>query len=471
MNNKAITFVKNFSYTLSSNLVSMLISTIVILVLPKLIGVEAYGYWQIYLFYTTYVGFLHFGWNDGIYLRYGGERYQDLNKRLFFSQFWMLIIFQLILGALVFLYSSIVHSDNKIFIFKATAVCMFLVNTRFFLMYVLQCTNRIKEYASINLLEKILYCLLIVLFLITGLRYFQLMVLADLAGKFVSLVYATYCCKEIVFRKINDFKLNFKETFENINIGIKLMFANTASLLILGVIRFGIEYSWGVKTFGKVSLSLSISNLTITLIAAVGVIMFPVLRRTERDKLPGIYKIFRMSLTYILLGSLIFYYPLNIVLLDWMPKYADSFKYLSIIFSLCVYEGRMELLVNTYLKTLRKEKLILFINAVSVIVSIVITFIVTLLLHNIILTVTSIVIIIAFRYTLAELFLFRLLHISLNNDIMLETILITIFILSGWFFTSFVGFITYTFVYIVYLLIKNKEIKLTFSQIKQLVTK
>lgn len=51
-----------------SNLVSLLVSTLVVFLIPKLIGVEDYGYWQLFLFYASYVGFLHFGWNDGISL-------------------------------------------------------------------------------------------------------------------------------------------------------------------------------------------------------------------------------------------------------------------------------------------------------------------------------------------------------------------------------------------------------------------
>ena len=53
--------------------------------MSKLIGVEKYGYWQLYLFYTSYVGFFQLGWNDGIYLRYGGEDYNNLDKGLFFA--------------------------------------------------------------------------------------------------------------------------------------------------------------------------------------------------------------------------------------------------------------------------------------------------------------------------------------------------------------------------------------------------
>ena len=47
------------------------------------------------------------------------------------------------------------------------------------------------------------------------------------------------------------------------------MFANIASMLIIGVVRFGIERSWDVETFGKVSLTLSASNLMMLFINAV----------------------------------------------------------------------------------------------------------------------------------------------------------------------------------------------------------
>ncbi|GER67954.1 hypothetical protein BpJC4_24250 [Weizmannia acidilactici] len=471
MNSKAFVFFKNLSYTLSSNLVSMIISTIVILVLPKLIGVEEYGYWQLYIFYSSYVGFLHFGWNDGIYLRYGGEKYKDLDKKTFFSQFWMLATFQLVFGTLIFLYGVFNQHTKNGFIFEATAICMLFVNLRYFLLYTLQCTNRIKEYAAITLFEKVLYCVLIILMLVSGFRNFEFMIWADLIGKLASLIYAAYFCKDIVFRHYKDFQINFRETFTNIDVGIKLMFSNIASMLILGIIRFGIQHTWGVKIFGKVSLSLSISNLTMTFITAVGVIMFPLLRRTEQSRLPNLFKTFRAVLTFVLLGCLILYYPLNVILLAWLPKYSESLKYLAIIFSLCVYAGRMELLVNTFLKTLRKERLILLINVISLLASLLITSIVALGLRNLILTVTSIVVLIAFRYTLAEILLSKLLHVTIKKEIFYETSLITLFIITGWFFSSITGFIIYSFFYLAYLILKNKELKLTLLQVRTLTEK
>lgn len=72
MDNSIKGFMKNFSYTLSSNFINLLVSAIVIFVVPKIINFEQYGYWQLFIFYSAYVPFLQFGWTDGIFLRYAG---------------------------------------------------------------------------------------------------------------------------------------------------------------------------------------------------------------------------------------------------------------------------------------------------------------------------------------------------------------------------------------------------------------
>jgi O-antigen/teichoic acid export membrane protein len=461
---------KNFSYTLSSNLISMIISTLVILIVPKLIGVEDYGYWQLYLFYSSYVGFLHFGWNDGIYLRYGGKEYSELNKSLFFSQFWMLVIFQILVGFLIIIFSNAFSTDpDKLFIIKMTTLCMLILNVRLMLIYVLESTNRIKEYARITLMEKVFYCCLILLFLLVGFREYKILIIADIIGKFITLGYAIYYCRDIVFNKISIFYFNIKETANNINVGIKLMFANIASMFIIGVVRFGIERTWDVSTFGKVSLTLSISNLLMLFINAVGIIMFPVLRRTNQERLPVIYSTLRTFLMVPLLGILLLYYPLEVILSAWLPQYTESLMYMVLLFPMCIYEGKMVLLINTYLKTMRKEKLMLSINIVSVLLSSFLTIIFTQIFMNLELIIVSIVILLAFRCILAEILLSRMLNVSVYKDIFLELLLSIIFILTGWFISSWFGIAIYCVTYALYLLIKRRDIRVTLINVKHLV--
>ena len=62
MNIKVKGIVKNLSASVVANGVNMLLSVLLVLVVPKAVGVLEYSYWQLYTFYASYVGFFHFGW-------------------------------------------------------------------------------------------------------------------------------------------------------------------------------------------------------------------------------------------------------------------------------------------------------------------------------------------------------------------------------------------------------------------------
>lgn len=472
MNSRAISFIKNFSYTLTSNLISLVVSILIILIIPKLIGIEEYGYWQLYLFYSSYVGFLHFGWNDGIYLRYGGKEYKSLDKKLFFSQFYMLLLFQLIIALIISIISVIfVENQSKFFIVQMTVFCMVIVNIRFNLMYLLQGTNRIKEYSQIIMLDRVLYIGLIIAFILIDITNYKLMVIFDITGKFFSLVYAMYCCRDIVFQRVSTFYFSFKETVINISVGIKLMFANIASMLIIGVVRFGIENSWDVATFGKVSLTLSISNFMLLFINAIGLIMFPILRRTDKNKLSGLYLTIREPLMFILFGVLILYYPIKSLISLWLPNYAESLKYMALLFPMVVYEGKIALLINTYLKVLRKEGILLRINVLSLSLSLILTFITTMLLTNLDFAILSIVILLAFKSIIAEITLSKFLTISIYKNFFFESIIIVVFILTSWLFNSWMTTLFYGIALLFYVFLKRKSIFKSLKIIKSITIK
>lgn len=470
MNSKAINIIRNFSYALSSNLVSLIVSTIVILIVPKLISVEEYGYWQLYLFYSSYIGFLHFGWNDGIYLRFGGAEYKNLDKRLFFSQFYMMVGLQLLIAIIMSITTILLFEDgDRRFIIWMIAICLLIVNVRQMLSLILQSTNRIKEYASVTMTGRIIYVLVIILLLVIGIRDYQLLIVSDLIGKLFSLSLAIYYCKDIVFRKVFSFYFSFRETVWNTKVGIKLMIANIASTLIIGVVRFGIEHSWDIETFGKVSLTLSVSGLMIVFINAIGIVIFPILRRTDDTKLSYIYVTIRDFLMMILLFFIIVYFPLKGFLSFWLPKYADSLMYMALIFPMIMYEGKTVLLLNTYFKTLRKEKLMLKINLFSLLISILITIVTTVLIKDLNLAVLSILVVMAFRCIIAEIILMRFLKINVYKDVILELLMSVIFIIMAWFMDIWVAVIGYSIAYIIYILIKRKDITNTIQHMRALM--
>lgn len=131
----------------------------------------------------------------------------------------------------------------------------------------------------------------------------------------------------------------------------------------------------------------------------------------------------------------------------------------------------MSLLINTYLKTLRKEKFILKVNLLSVVLSLITTIVTVFILKNLTLSVLSIVFLLAFRCIISELFLARYLNISVIKDISVENLLVVVFIYSGWVIQGSTGCIIYIVAFFLYLLYKKKEIYGTVNEIKTFVKK
>ena len=472
MNTKLRNILENITYTFTANILTMLISIIMTLILPKFLGVTDYSYYQLYIFFISYVGFFHFGWIDGIYLKIGGMEYNDLEKSNYVTQFWMLNVLEIIIAAIISIFALFtIKNIDKSFVLISTSVCGVITILRTYLLFILQSTNRIKEYAKYTRVDRFIYFALVIVFLFLGFKNYKIILYIDVFSKLVALVLCANKMKDIVFGKLNISKNTLLEIFENISIGIKLMLANIASTLIIGVVRFGIQKNWDIETFGKISLTLNISNLLMTFINAVAVIMFPLLRREEESNLPKIYVILRNTLMIFLYMMLIFYYPIKLILSTWLPQYADSLRYMALLFPICIYESKMSMLINTYLKSFRKEKSMLIINTISLILSLILTISSVFILNNLTLAILSIVFLLGFRCVIGELVLTKIMNILIYKDIILETVLTAIFIISSWFINNMFCSIIYTCFYSIYVFIKRKDIKRTILLFKKILRK
>ncbi|WP_149427884.1 hypothetical protein [Exiguobacterium acetylicum] len=458
MNQKVNLFIKKTSYALSSNVVSLFVSILTVLIFPKVLGIEGYSLFQLYIFYCSYVGIFHFGFNDGIYLRLGGQEYREIDKKEFHNQLIVLVLSQLFFGFILLIaLNSFYDEPNKKIIFLAVCISLVIVNIRVMLVYILQATNKIKEASVSILIDRTSFLLISSFFILFDLRSFKLFILFDLIGKILSLLYAALKTKNIVINKFNPTINTINEIKNNINSGIKMMIANFSNILIVGNIRFFIERLWSVAIFGQISLALSISNLIMVFINSLGIVIFPLLRKIDFKKLAVLYTNLRISLSLFLFVLLLFYYPSSYIFKLWLPNYKESFIYLSILFPIIVYEGRTGLLLNTFLKTIRKESQILKVNLLSVLISIAFALIFSFVFKNLTLLVLSITILLAIRSIILELTLSRILNLNFKKEILLELIIVVIFILSNALFIGYISFSLYLLSLVIYLLlIKHK---------------
>lgn len=453
--------IKNISYSFSANLISLLISVFMVMFVPKLLSVNDYGLWQLFLFYYSYLGFLHFGWEDGIYLRYAGKKFDELNRKTFAGQFYCIILLQIVLATVISIFGIVFveNPDKRLALVCAIWLAPF-VNFNNLCNFIMQITNRIKEYAKLLVTERMIFFLGVLLFLvILGLKQFRHMYAAQVFAAASMAVAGAYLCRCLLIPRFDSFASIRQEAYENISVGIKLMLANIASMLIIGIVRYGISIGWDVATFGKVSLTLGVSNFLMVFINSVSVVFFPIVKRMDEGQRASAYAVIRNMLDIILFAALIGYYPLKCILAWWLPKYADSLIYMSVLFPVCVFESKVTLLINTYLKSMRREFLMLEINVVSVVFSLIVTIVTVGIWHNLDAAVFSIVLAYAFRCMMAEYHVTKILGLNLRVEMLEDLLMCSIFIVSGWMFDRFLCMTLYSVAYVVFVLVHRKSLQ------------
>lgn len=428
--------------------------------------------WQLYLFYSSYTGFFPLGWIDGISLKYAGEEYDDIKKTSLGAQYWILFLTEFVSVIILLICTNIfVNSGIYRSVYIYSILSIIILVSRGFILIILQSANRIREYAALSRNDRFIYIFLLVISFFFNAKSFHILIGLDLLSKFIILLWGMYIIRDLLFKNIHLNNKIFGEIFENIRVGSSLMFSNIASMLISGIPRWFVERKWDVETFGKLSLTLNISNLFMVFMNAIGIVLFPILRRANQNKLSQIYRNIRSVFVPFTYCLLIFFFPIKFILEIWLPEYSESMSYMGILFPMIVYEGRVSLLINTFLKTIRKEKSILYINLLTLVVSVTASILSINVVGNLSLSVFCIMFTIFFRGFFLELLLFRELDISMNKIILIETLLTFIFVLCNSLLSEGASLLCYVVFLLMYLFYSRKNIWLGIQGIKYMLSK
>lgn len=453
------TFISNFVYSFGTQLVSIVVSMVMTLGIPRVLSIEDYGYWQLFIFYIGYIGFFQLGLSDGLYLRLGGSNFNALNKRIVKSELLYSMFFQLLIGILlvvyIYIYSDIESPRREILFYFS--VYLIIGNLYTWLGFILLATNNIKTYSKSVLIEKVLFILILGVLLFIKLITFHYLIIFYTLCKALSLLYLIYPFKSFRKVKVYDLKKSFTFIKNDISTGIILMLSNVVSTLILGIGRFAIDDKWDIITFGKVSLALSATFFFILLISQVSYSLFPLLRKIKYDKQKVILQYGSSLIGVLMLGFFILYYPLVYILNIWIPKYSDSLQYLIILLPICLYEGKMKMINTTYIKVLNKQKSLLIINFIVLTVSILLTVFSVYYLENIYALLFSMLFSLALRSIISQVYLFKIFNLKVDSQLFIEIVLSVVFIVSVLYMGSLYSFVIYSLCYVVYLFsIKSK---------------
>ncbi|WP_151035641.1 lipopolysaccharide biosynthesis protein [Bacillus wiedmannii] len=457
--------IKNIIYMLAAQGVSLSLSFLTAFILPMFLGVEQFGYWQIYLLYTAYVGIFCMGYNDGLYLRYGNYDYDELPFDLLRASIKPFLMMLFVLTCVIITVLVLGESSDKTFVFLMVASNIFIqgLNGTFTIVY--QFTNRIKLYSVSTVLNKILLLFIISSLLVMNINNYQVIIMADIAIKIVVLFFNIYFCKELLFGKTSSLISGFLEMKENMQVGISLMVANLMGMLIFGIGNFLVERFLRVQEYGMYAFAISSTNLTILFISSISLALYPMLKRLSEKSISYYYEKINIILCTLIFGMLFLYFPIYWVVEHIMTEYRPILSYLYFLFPIVVTQGKIQLLVNTYYKILREEKAMLKANISSVIVFLIIGVPAFFVFRSVTWIAVCTLITMVWRCYASEIYLKKKLGIKEFKNIFLELTIIALFIIFARFEHIILGMLCHLAVVCLYFFIHFNVIKSYFIKI------
>lgn len=467
MGNKKI-FIRNVLFAFMAQGISLLLSILMSLIVPKILNVEQYAYWQLFIFYIGYVGFSHLGLTDGVYLKIGGKNYRDLEYSLYKSQLVLSLLFQIMVAvSLMAVVRHLQIEPRRLLVIAMALLYMLVFNAAGYFGYVFQAVNKTHTYSMSIIVDRAIFIVAVLAACLVADTNYLYFILFYILSKTIALGYCLWRGWDLVKAPFRLTKKVWHELWSNIFCGSKLLLANIASTLILGVGRIVVDSTWGLTAFGQISFSLSLTAFFLQFISQISMVLFPTLRQVDAHTQQKLYGIIRRALAYILPIAFVVYFPMKVILGIWLPAYQESLTYLAFLLPICTYDGKMQLLCNTYFKVLRKENWLLYCNVIASLLSVVLCTVGAYCFDSVLAVVLGMVVAIAFRSMVAEICLAKMMGAPIAAKLLGESLLVIAFLIGNTVFAGIRSWILFVILYGVYLYRGRGEIKMILAEAKK----
>jgi Cation transport ATPase len=341
--------IRDLSKVFSANVVNILVGIVAGFLVPAFLPINAYADIKTFTLYISYLGILHLGFIDGVFIKYGGEKFGKVNKNVLAGEKSFLFLFQMLVTLLILAIGIYMKS----LVIIALALSVIPINMTTFYKNVFQSMGEFGIYTRIMYSTSIA-TLLVQLFLL-------FIIHAQTSAPYVyGLVFINYLIffalelllplkKTKAIWNLMDFKGLFK-------LGIFIMIGNFSTVFYYSVDRLLVKQFFSTTAFAYYSFAISMLSAVNILITSLTSTLYPYLSRmTDQIKLNIIKNV-------VLIAGALFsgiYFVFEVIVYFFIKKYIPSLDIISILFiGLPVMVIVNVLYVNLY-KIERKQKLYL----------------------------------------------------------------------------------------------------------------
>lgn len=359
-------FIKSISSVIFSNIFILLSGVLVGFVLPKIMGINEYSYYKLFMLYTTYIVLLYFGFADGMLVKYGGQDDTQINKSELRYVTTFFIKMEIIVSLIMFICCAFFLQGEYKLIFSLLSIFTLLSNVVTYYRYLAQAMLKFNLISRVNMLQSILTCLIVILcyFLV------KFRVMSPLPATFylflflvvflILLIVLHNALRGTIFiGKGLEKEESKRVVVEIFKLGIPVAISYQIGTFILNIDNQLISMFFNNRLFGIYSFAYSLISIISTVIVPISTVIFPFLNRQEKGRVMEQYS-FNTSILFIFVyAALIVYYPVRLFIEWYLPNYDDSLIFFQLLLPGVGISSCISILVFNYYKVLKKSNVYL----------------------------------------------------------------------------------------------------------------
>lgn len=442
-------FLRDLLSVIIGNGVSLLSSVFIILIIPKFMKVSEFGYFKIFTLYASYAGLLHFGFVDGILLKYSGYSYDDLDKTKFRLDSKFFVIFQLLISIIIIILSMILLSPKYKILSLLISIDSVLVNITTYLQFISQATMMFKQLTIRNIIQSILR-ILAILFLvwiyiakIINQIFASYLIFLWVLIDFLLMSWYILSYKDIFVGDTLSIKGNWQGLMNIFKIGLPLTTSYQISTLTYNLDNQFVSTLYSTKIYGTYAFAYSLMALVNVVINAISIVLLPNLKKMSRNEMIVHFNTYVLLISILVFGGIISYYPLCFIVKFFLPEYIHSLIYLKIIFPGLGLSSCINAVFFTYYQVLNKTTLYFKIGMLILVISFATNFMVSRMFNTAqSISIASIGILVIW-YILSEWYFIKKYHVHCFKNLVYALVLMTFFYISASFNNYLLGILIY----------------------------
>lgn len=321
--------IKNIFRVLCSNIGTTAIGLISSLIFPRIMEVNEYASYQTYVLYLSYITILHLGLPTGMFIKYGGKTFSEIDKAKYKGEMRLLLIILAFFSAIAITVGII--TSKIILVLVGISILPYDYVKSY--LTLLQAWGDFKKYSLLNVVAPAAICFIAAfMYILSGNLSGASYIYVYMAVYIVLFLLLVLDLLKIIKSEKAIGKIITKDNIDTIKLGLTICIGSYVGSLFHSVDKQYIKIFFGDVQFAMYSFAMSMQTIMTVLITSLSQPMYFQLAASDMSE-KDYRNVKELLLVFGSLSSCA-YYACSIMVKWFIPKYVDSIRVIAIFFAI-----------------------------------------------------------------------------------------------------------------------------------------